>query len=75
MCDTPPTLIILHVNLVQHFIRATRITTDIWSLVMYITHLGKSKSKSKSASLYDRPAANFSISLRFSLKQLLFVML
>jgi hypothetical protein len=28
MCDTPPTLIIPHVNLVQHFINATRITTD-----------------------------------------------
>jgi hypothetical protein len=28
MCDTPPTLIIVQVDLVQHFIKATRITTD-----------------------------------------------
>jgi hypothetical protein len=50
MCDTPPTLIILHVDLVQH--RATRITTDNWSLVMYTTDIGKSKSH------YDRQSVS-----------------
>jgi hypothetical protein len=33
LCDTLPTLIILHVNLVQLFINATRITNDNWSQV------------------------------------------
>jgi hypothetical protein len=33
LCDTPPTLIILQVNLLQYVVNATRITTDNWSLV------------------------------------------
>jgi hypothetical protein len=54
MCDTPPTLMILHVDLVQHFIRATRITTDSWSLVMYTTDIVKFKL------IYDRQSASLS---------------
>jgi hypothetical protein len=40
MCDTPPTLIIVHVDLVQHFIEGTNIDTTI--LVLLILFLSNS---------------------------------
>jgi hypothetical protein len=85
LCDTAPTLIVLHVNLVQHFINATSITTDNWSLLT-----GNSYRQMQLQLIYDRqsvgqsvlvsgthlgPMTNFSFSLKFLLDSCGFVSL